>query len=104
MKIYIAQLNPTIGALTANAELIRRAYADGVAAGADVVMVPELAVTGYPPRDLLDRDVFLRASFDVNESLAAMTGEIPLIFGSITRNMGWCGKPVHNTALVAHRG
>ena len=55
MKVYIAQLNPTVGALAANAELIRRAYAEGVAAGADVVLTTELAVTGYPPRDLLDR-------------------------------------------------
>ena len=46
MKIYIAQLNPTVGALAANAELIRRAYAEGVGAGADVVRVPGLAVTG----------------------------------------------------------
>jgi NAD+ synthetase len=104
LKIYLGQINPTVGALNANAERIRKVYADGVAAGAEIVMVPELAVTGYPPRDLLDRDVFLRASFEVNESLAAMTGEVPLIFGSITRNHGWCGKPVHNTAIVAHRG
>jgi NAD+ synthetase len=104
LKIYLGQINPTVGALNANAERIRKVYADGVAAGAEMVMVPELAVTGYPPRDLLDRDVFMRASFEVNESLAAMTGEIPLIFGSITKNHGWCGKPVHNTAIVAHRG
>ena len=55
MKVYIGQINSTVGALSANAELIRRTYDEGVKAGADVVMVPELAVTGYPPRDLLDR-------------------------------------------------
>src|SRR5947209_13896790 len=104
MKIYIAQLNPTVGALMANAELIRRAYAEGVAAGADVVMVPELAVTGYPPRDLLDREVFVRAALDTRDALASMTGKVPLIFGCITRNTGWCGKPVHNTAVVAQDG
>lgn len=104
MNIYLGQINPTVGALQANADKIRRVYADGVAAGADVVMVPELAVTGYPPRDLLDRDVFIRAALDVRDSLAAMTGETPLIFGCITRNEGWCGKPVHNTAVVAQGG
>ena len=62
MKTYIAQLNPTVGALNANADLIRSAYDEGVAAGADVVLVPELAVTGYPPRDLLDREIFVAAA------------------------------------------
>ena len=104
MKIYIGQINPTVGALRANAGLIRRAYADGVAAGADVVMVPELAVTGYPPLDLLDREVFIRAALASRDELAAMTGETALVFGCITRNEGWCGKPVHNTAVVAQRG
>ncbi len=104
MQIYLGQINPTVGALNANADRIRKVYADGVAAGAELVMVPELAVPGYPPRDLLDREVFLRAAYEANDSLAAMTGEVPLVFGSITPNHGWCGKPVHNTALVAHRG
>ncbi len=104
MRIYIGQINPTIGALQANAELIRRAYDDGVKAGADVVMVPELAVTGYPPRDLLDREVFIRAALEVRDSLAAMTGDVPLVFGCIRRNESWCGKPLHNSALVARNG
>src|SRR5207248_596774 len=81
MKIYIAQLNPTVGALSANAELIRRAYAEGVKAGAEVVLVPELAVTGYPPRDLLDREIFVNAALEVRDELAAMTGETALVFG-----------------------
>jgi len=101
MKIFIGQINPTVGALASNAELIRRAYDDGVKAGADIVMVPELAVTGYPPLDLLDRDVFVRAALDTRDALASMTGRVPLIFGCITRNTSWCGKPVHNTAVVA---
>src|SRR5438270_2843279 len=104
MKIYIAQLNPTVGALTANAELIRRAYAEGIAAGADVVLVPELAVTGYPPRDLLDREYFVSAALEIRDALAAMTGETTLIFGCITRNASWCGKPLHNSAIAARNG
>jgi NAD+ synthetase len=104
MKIYIGQINPTVGALSANAELIRRAYDNGVRAGADVVMVPELAVTGYPPRDLLDRDVFVNAALEVRDALASMTGSTALIFGCITRNESWCGKPLHNTAVVAQNG
>ncbi|HEX7191011.1 MAG TPA: NAD+ synthase [Thermoanaerobaculia bacterium] len=104
MKIYIGQINPTVGALNANAGLIRKAYDDGVQAGADVVMVPELAVTGYPPRDLIDRQIFITAALEVREALAAMTGNTALVFGCITRNEGWCGKPLHNTAVIAQNG
>src|SRR5207244_11741859 len=101
MKIHIGQINPTIGALSSNAELIRRAYDDGVQAGADVVMVTELAVVGYPPRDLLDREVFVNAALEVRDALAAMTGNAALIFGCITRNKSWCGKPFPNTPILA---
>ncbi len=104
MKIYIAQLNTTVGALTTNAGLIRRAYEDGVRAGADVVIVPELSVTGYPPRDLLDRDTFIDAALAIRDELVAMTGDTTLIFGCPVRNENWCGKRLHNAAIVARNG
>jgi len=104
VKIFIAQLNPTVGAVASNTELIRNAYNDGVRAGADLVMVTELAVTGYPPRDLLDREVFINAALAARDSLAAMTGKTALLFGCITRNESWCGKPLHNTAILAQNG
>ena len=104
MKIYIAQINPTVGALAGNADLIQRAYADGVAAGADLVMVPELAVTGYPPRDLLDREIFINAAGEVCDALVKSTGPTSLLFGCITRNRSWCGKPLHNSAILARDG
>jgi len=104
MKIFIAQINPTVGALTTNAELIRNAYNQGVKAQADLVMVPELAVTGYPPRDLLDRQVFINASLEIRDALVAATSRTALLFGCITRNETWCGKPLHNTAILAQNG
>jgi NAD+ synthase (glutamine-hydrolysing) len=104
MKVYIGQINPTVGALSENAELIRGAYDAGVRAGADVVLVPELAVTGYPPLDLLDRPYFIQAAAEVKDSLAAMTGETTLIFGCPVRSEEWCGKPLHNAAIVARGG
>jgi NAD+ synthase (glutamine-hydrolysing) len=104
MKVYIAQLNPTVGALTANADKIRDAYAAGVRAGADVVLATELAVTGYPPRDLLDRPYFIQAAAEVKDALAEMTGETALIFGCPVRNTQWCGKPLHNAAIIARGG
>jgi NAD+ synthase (glutamine-hydrolysing) len=104
MKVYIGQLNTTVGALQSNAELIRRAYDDGVRAGADVVLVPELAVTGYPPLDLLDRPYFIDAAQQVKNELAAMTGDATLIFGCPVRTASWCGKPLHNAAIIARKG
>ena len=104
MKIFIGQINPTVGALASNASTIDRVYQEGVSAGAEVVMVPELAVTGYPPRDLLDREVFIASALEMRDKLAAMTGSTALIFGCITRSERWCGKPLHNAAVVAQKG
>jgi NAD+ synthase (glutamine-hydrolysing) len=104
MNIYLGQLNPTVGALRANAELVRKAYGAGVAAGAQIVMVPELAVTGYPPLDLLDKEAFIDANLDVRDELVAMTGETVLIFGCVTRNESSSGKALLNAAVVAQHG
>jgi NAD+ synthetase len=104
MKIFIGQLNPTVGALDSNAAAIERVYREGAAAGAEIVMVSELAVTGYPPRDLLDRETFLAATFATRDRLAAMTGDTALVFGCPTPNRDWCGKPLHNSAIVAQHG
>ncbi|HET8775097.1 MAG TPA: NAD+ synthase [Thermoanaerobaculia bacterium] len=104
MKVYIGQLNSTVGALDTNAGLIRRAYGEGVRAGADVVLVPELALTGYPPRDLLDRPYFIERTLETRDSLVAMTGDVTLIFGCPIRSPQWCGKPLHNAAVIARNG
>lgn len=104
MRVYIGQINTTVGAIDANAALIRQAYEEGVRAGAGVVMVPELAVTGYPTRDLLDRPYFIARALEIRDSLAAMTGETALIFGCPVPNTHWCGKPLHNAAIVAQNG
>lgn len=104
MKIYIAQLNPTVGALDSNHRLIVEAYQAGRHEGADIVMVPELAVTGYPPRDLLDKRLFVDANLEVRDALVAMTGQTVLIFGCVTRNEAGRGKPLRNVAVVAQNG
>ncbi|MBW3670937.1 MAG: hypothetical protein KY432_04615 [Acidobacteria bacterium] len=103
MKVYLAQINPTVGALESNYELIRKAYEDGTRAGADVIIVPELAVTGYPPRDLLDKRVFIDRNLTVRDRLVEMTRDAALIFGCVTWNEE-AGKPFRNTAAIAHGG
>ena len=62
MKIGFAQINATVGDLSGNCELIIGAYERLAAAGAELVLTPELAITGYPPEDLLLRPAFVRAA------------------------------------------
>src|SRR3954463_10538254 len=69
MRLSLAQINTTVGDLDGNRERILLAIDEARAAGADLVLLPELAVTGYPPEDLLLRPGFVRAA---EESLAAV--------------------------------
>jgi NAD+ synthetase len=71
VKIALGQLNPTLGDFEENLRLIRQALAGAHAAGADLLVLPELAICGYPPRDLLERDAFLAASSRALASLVA---------------------------------
>jgi NAD+ synthetase len=71
VKIALGQLDPTIGDFAGNLRLARQAMADALAAGADLLVLPELMVCGYPPRDLLERDAFLHASERALSDLSA---------------------------------
>lgn len=73
LSIYIAQLNPTVGAIQSNCEQIAAAYARAVSAGADLVLTPELSVTGYPLEDLVLKPFFVRTVRRAVESLAELT-------------------------------
>jgi NAD+ synthase (glutamine-hydrolysing) len=71
MKIAIAQLNPTVGDITGNCQLIAAAASRAHEAGADLLVVSELAVCGYPPKDLLLREGFVAACDQAVTKLAA---------------------------------
>ncbi|MBN2573492.1 MAG: NAD+ synthase [Deltaproteobacteria bacterium] len=73
MKIALGQIDPTIGDFAGNLRLIEQAAAGARRAGADLLVLPELALCGYPPRDLLERDAFLAASDRALERLVANT-------------------------------
>jgi NAD+ synthase len=75
LAIALAQLNPTMGAIEANAGLIRRARAKAAALGADLVVGTELCITGYPPEDLVLKPSFLELTRKTVEALAAETGD-----------------------------
>ncbi|HVM15010.1 MAG TPA: NAD+ synthase [Egibacteraceae bacterium] len=81
MKLALAQLNPLVGDVGGNAEAIRHAYDDAVAAGADVVVTGELSLTGYPPEDLVLKPAFVSAVDATLGELAAATGRVPLLVG-----------------------
>ena len=62
MRLALAQINPVVGDLDGNRAAILRRLAEAKDAGADIALFPELAVTGYPPEDLLLRPGFVRSS------------------------------------------
>jgi NAD+ synthase (glutamine-hydrolysing) len=81
MRVAGAQVNLTVGDLDGNEAAILAAMERAEAAGADVLLLPELAVTGYPPEDLLLRPAFVAAARDVVDRLAAASGTCTTVVG-----------------------
>ncbi|PYK17084.1 MAG: NAD+ synthase [Verrucomicrobia bacterium] len=103
MKIGFAQINPTVGDLRGNCELIIGAYERLAAAGAELVLTPELAITGYPPQDLVFKSRFVPENLAFLEKLHSHVGDTALLVGFVDRNEGR-GKPFHNAAALLERG
>ena len=105
MKIGLAQINTTVGDLPGNFEKIVAAYRQAVEAGADLVLTPELAVTGYPPQDLLFKSRFVPANLEVLARLHAAVGEVPLLVGFVAlQEKGRAGQFFQNAAAFLVRG
>ena len=104
MKIALAQINPTVGDLTGNAARILAAYRRGVEAGVEIVVFPELAITGYPPRDLLHKSRFIPDNLAVLERLAVATGETGLLVGFVGRNDRQPGREATNSVALLQHG
>jgi NAD+ synthase/NAD+ synthase (glutamine-hydrolysing) len=104
MRIALAQLNNTVGDIAGNEGLVLEAYRRGVEAQVELVLTPELSLTGYPPRDLLLRESFIRANQAALERLAAAVGEVGLIVGFVGENPVRPGRPLTNAAALLHRG
>jgi NAD+ synthase (glutamine-hydrolysing) len=81
MRLALAQIDTVVGDLDGNRDRILSRLEEARAAGADLVLFPELAVTGYPPEDLLLRPGFLRAAADTLEEVAAATQGIAALVG-----------------------
>ncbi len=104
MRIGIAQLNPTVGDLAGNTARLIAAYRELVAARAELVVAPELAVCGYPPRDLLFRRRFVADTEAVTAELAAVVGDVPLLVGTIVANPAATGRRCFNAAAFCLHG
>jgi len=103
MKIALLQLNPTVGDLRGNAALI--ACAARCAAGADLAVTSELALLGYPPRDLLLNADFVERSWAVLHDLAQELSDLsPLLVGLAEPNLGEAGRPLFNSAALLCKG
>src|SRR6185437_2093737 len=103
MKIGFAQINPTVGDLRGNCELIIGAYERLAAAGAELVLTPELGLTGYPPQDLVYKSRFVPQNLEMLDELHRRVGESALLVGYVDRNTGR-GKPFRNAAALLERG
>ncbi|MFZ4515597.1 MAG: NAD+ synthase [Acidimicrobiia bacterium] len=81
IRVALSQCNLVVGDLAGNAERIVEQYAQAVAAQCDVVAFPELAVTSYPPEDLLLKPAFVQAAQEVVTKVAAQTGSTAAVIG-----------------------
>ena len=111
MRIAGAQINLTVGALDANEALIADAMEWAEGKGADVLLLPELAVTGYPPEDLVLKFGFVEDNLDVVRRLAARSSRCTTILGYVDFGQGEQAgaddaslRNLHNAAAVIQGG
>ena len=104
MKIALIQSNPTVGALKAIRNSMLTHIRIAIEEGMDVVVFPELATTGYPPRDLLYKPGFLREQYRTVEEIrdSVVGTNLTAIFGFIGTNDELIGRPIYNCAGIAN--
>lgn len=106
MRIALGQINPTVGDFEGNLTLMAQAAGDAAARGAHLVVFPELSITGYPPRDLVEKPSFVARSEEAVAQLAERTAQLPIsvICGYVGRSHEAVGKRVTNSAAVLRAG
>ena len=104
MKIALGQINPTVGDFSGNAAKIVDFSHRAQAAGAGLILFPELSVCGYPPRDLVERPSFVARNRETVERIAAETRGIAVICGLVTAAHSDTGKAVMNSAALLMDG
>lgn len=104
MKIRLEQLNPTIGDIKGNREIILEALKKAESDKIDLLILPEMVTTGYPPLDLLESEYFRRYCFESNDTIIADTNKTAILFGTVTPNKDKTGRKLYNTAILAAEG
>ncbi len=104
MKIALGQINPTVGDFSGNAAKIVQFALEARSNGAGLIVFPELAVSGYPPRDLVERPSFIARNRATVEKIAAETNGIAVICGTVTPADADSGKKVMNSAALLREG
>ena len=106
MRIALAQINTTVGDLAGNAGKMVRFSRQAAEGGAQIVVFTELSLTGYPPRDLVEKPIFLLLAEEELNRLAAeiSTFGITAICGTVEHSPNSTGKRVINSAAVLTRG
>jgi len=100
IRIAMAQVNPTVGDLRGNASLILSYARRAASAGAELVIFPELALSGYPPEDLLLKPAFIEDNLRALDELAKELRGITAIVGLVDR----LGDGIGNAAAIIHEG
>ena len=104
MKIAAAQINPTIGDIQGNVDKILQYIGRARELGAQLVVFPELSLTGYPPRDLLERSSFIEQNINALGELAPKVKDISALVGFVEKNLSAEGKPLYNAAALLEGG
>jgi NAD+ synthase (glutamine-hydrolysing) len=104
VKIALGQINPTVGDFAGNATKIIQFALQARTAGAGLILFPELAVSGYPPLDLVERQSFVKRGRETVERIAADTQGIAVICGVVTPAEADSGKKAMNSAALLRDG
>jgi NAD+ synthetase len=104
MKIALAQINTTVGDFAGNIDRIVKYARCARERGADLVVFPELAICGYPPRDLVERPGFILKSESELERLVDLLPPIPTLVGYVRRSNAVQGKAVADAAALIEGG
>jgi NAD+ synthase (glutamine-hydrolysing) len=106
MRIALAQINTTIGDFSGNVAKIMDFAQRAEREGADIVAFPELAITGYPPRDFVEQEAFLDASEAALHDVASRSAslKVALVVGYVARTQAVNALPAQNAVAVIHQG
>ncbi len=103
MKIALAQINPTVGDIVGNVDKILQSAQQARQKGADLIILPELSICGYPPGDLLLRQSFVDANLQALETIKEKLADLPTIVGFADRNPER-GRPLFNACAFLNKG